>query len=252
MCYNEQDKILSKLEGNMKILVLGATGQTGYHVVTQFLENNIQVKAIVRNTDKFRDIQNIENLQLFKESILAIEDKRFKEILVDVDAVICCLGHNLSLRGIFGKPHYLVTEAIEKTIKNANGKKLEKFVLMNTTGCLNTKLKEKFSFGESLVMGIMRALLPPQRDNERALRYLEANHKVDESLEWIAVRPDTLITQDQVTNYEVFESTQRSPIFNAGKTSRINVAHFIMTLVSNKEIWNKWKFQMPVIYNKEE
>lgn len=236
----------------MKALVLGATGQTGYQVVKQFLENSIQVKAIVRNTDKFRDIQSVENLQIFKESILDIEDKRFREILVDVDAVICCLGHNISLRGMFGRPHYLVTEAIEKTIKNANNKKLDKFVLMNTTACLNTKQKEKFTFGESVIIRIMRSLLPPQKDNDRALRYLEDNHKAGESLEWIAVRPDTLITQDQVADYEVFESPQRSPIFDAGKTSRINVAHFIMKLVSNKVMWNKWKFQMPVIYNKEE
>ena len=156
------DKINFNLEGNMKVLVLGATGQTGYHVVKQFLENSIQVKAIVRNTDKFRDIQSVENLQIFKESILDIEDKRFREILADVDAVICCLGHNISLRGMFGKPHYLVTEAIEKIIKNANDKKLEKFILMNTTACLNTKQKEKFTFGESIIMGIMRSLLPPQ------------------------------------------------------------------------------------------
>ena len=47
----------------------------------------------------------------------------------------------------------------------------------------------------------------------------------------------------------MFESVQRSPIFNAGKTSRINVANFITELVSNEELWNKWKYRMPVIYN---
>ena len=121
---------------------------------------------------------------------------------------------------------------------------------MNTTACLNTKQREKFTFGESIIMGIMRSLLPPQRDNDRALKYLEENIKGENILEWIAVRPDTLITQDQVTDYEIFESPQRSPIFNAGKTSRINVAHFMMKLASNEELWNKWKHKMPVIYNR--
>ncbi len=101
-------------------------------------------------------------------------------------------------------------------------------------------------------MGIMRSLLPPQRDNERALKFLEENYKGKNNLEWIAIRPDTLITKDQITEYEVFESPQRSPIFNAGKTSRINVANFIMKLVSNEELWNKWKYKTPVIYNKEQ
>ena len=235
----------------MKVLVLGATGQTGYHVVKQFLENSIQVKAIVRNAEKFKDNQSDKNLKLFTENILDIEDKRLKDILADVDVVISCLGHNISLKGIFGKPHYLVTEAIKKIIDNSNDKHPKKIILMNTTACLNTKQKEKFTFGESIIMGIMRSLLPPQRDNDRALKYLEEELNGEDVFEWIAVRPDTLITQDQVTDYEIFESPQRSPIFNAGKTSRINVAHFMMKLVSNEELWNEWKYKTPVIYNKE-
>lgn len=235
----------------MKVLVLGATGQTGFHVVKQFLENSIQVKAIVRNAEKFKDNQSDKNLKLFTENILDIEDKRLKDILDDVDVVISCLGHNISLKGIFGKPHYLVTEAIKKIVDNSNDKHPKKIILMNTTACLNTKQKEKFTFGESIIMGIMRSLLPPQRDNERALKYLEEKLNGEDVFEWIAVRPDTLITQDQVTDYEIFESPQRSPIFNAGKTSRINVAHFIMKLVLNEELWNEWMYKMPVIYNKE-
>ena len=236
----------------MKVLVLGATGQTGYHVVKQLIENGTQVKAIVRNVGKFKDIQSNKNLKIFRESILDIEDKKLKEILADVDVVISCLGHNISFKGTFGKPHYLVTEAIKKTIRNGSDKNLEKIVLMNTTACLNTNQKEKFTFSEAIIMGIMRSLLPPQRDNERALKFLEENYKGENNLEWIAIRPDTLITKDQITEYEVFESPQRSPIFNAGKTSRINVANFIMKLVSNEELWNKWKYKMPVIYNKEQ
>jgi len=235
----------------MKVLVLGATGQTGYHVVKQFLENSIQVKAIVRNAEKFKDMQSDKNLELYVESILDLEDKRLEEILADVDAVISCLGHNISLKGMFGKPHYLVTEAMTKIITNINNENLKKFILMNTTACLNTQQKEKFTFGESLVMGMMRILLPPQRDNDRALKYLEENIKEENELEWVAVRPDTLITDDQVTEYEIFESPQRSPIFNAGKTSRINVAHFMMKLTLNEELWKEWKYKTPVLYNKE-
>jgi len=235
----------------LKVLVLGATGQTGFHVVNQFLDNNIQVKAIVRNAKKFDDIQSDINLEIYVESILEVEDKFLKELLADVDVVISCLGHNISLRGMFGKPHYLVTDAINKIVINSNDKNPKKIILMNTTACLNTKQKEKFTFGESLVMGIMRSLLPPQRDNDRALKYLEENIGEDNVLEWIAVRPDTLIAHDQVTEYEIFASPQRSPIFNAGKTSRINVAHFFMKLISNEELWNEWKYKTPVIYNKE-
>ena len=168
----------------------------------------------------------------------------------DVNIIISCLGHNISLKGIFGKPYYLVEEAIKKTIENTNKIKFKKFILMNTTVCLNKNSIERFSFGEKIIMNIMRFLLPPQKDNEKALKYLENNYTEEQFVEWIAVRPDTLITEKKVTDYNVFESVQRSPVFNPGKTSRINVANFIVKLLSNEELWNKWKYKMPVIYNR--
>jgi len=234
----------------MKVVVLGSTGQTGYHVVKQLLKNDIQVIAIARTDEKFKDIKDNENLKVVIGSILDIENDKLKDILMDIDVIISCLGHNISLKGIFGKPRYLVTQAAEKTIKNANKEKLKKFILMNTTGCLNSNSSEKFSFGETIVIALVRTLIPPQRDNERALKYLEKNYTKSSSIEWVAVRPDTLTMENEVTDYELFESTQRSPIFNAGKTSRINVANFMMKLVSNEELWNKWKYKTPVIYNK--
>jgi hypothetical protein len=50
--------------------------------------------------------------------------------------------------------------------------------------------------------------------------------------------------------YERHPSPTRSAIFDAGKTSRINVAHFMSTLITDEAVWEKWKGQMPVIYNK--
>ena len=68
-------------------------------------------------------------------------------------------------------------------------------------------------------------------------------------IEWTAVRPDSLIDEDNVTEYEVHPSQIRSAIFDAGRTSRINVGHFMADLITDDNIWNKWKGQMPVIYN---
>ncbi len=69
------------------------------------------------------------------------------------------------------------------------------------------------------------------------------------AVEWAAVRPDTLVNEDKVTEYEVHPSPIRSALFNPGKTSRINVAHFMADLVANADTWDKWKGRMPVIYN---
>jgi len=76
-------------------------------------------------------------------------------------------------------------------------------------------------------------------------------YRNDGTIEWTAVRPDNLIDEDKVTEYEVHPSPIRSAIFNAGRTSRINVGHFMADLIEDDNLWNKWKGQMPVIYNKD-
>ena len=65
------------------------------------------------------------------------------------------------------------------------------------------------------------------------------------------MRPDGLIDEDAVTEYDVHPSPIRSAIFDAGQVSRINVAHFMAELITNDETWQTWKGQMPVIYSRE-
>ncbi|MCP4135133.1 MAG: NAD(P)-dependent oxidoreductase, partial [bacterium] len=55
--------------------------------------------------------------------------------------------------------------------------------------------------------------------------------------------------EEEVSEYEVHPSPIRSAIFNAGQTSRINVGHFMAGLVTDNHLWDRWKGQMPVIYN---
>lgn len=63
------------------------------------------------------------------------------------------------------------------------------------------------------------------------------------------VRPESLTDELSVTDYDTYTSPMRSAIFDAGKVSRINVAHFISQLALDSAIWQKWQSQMPVIYN---
>jgi hypothetical protein len=170
------------------------------------------------------------------------------------DAVASCLGHNISLKGIYDHPRRLVTDATRRlcnAIKANKSEKPTRFVLMNTAGNSNRDLQEPVSFGQRCVIGLLRLLLPPHADNERAADYLRTMiGQKDGAIEWAVVRPDNLINEDVVTEYEVFPSPTRSAIFDPGLTSRINVAHFMARLIAEDETWNKWRGQMPVIYNK--
>ncbi|MGZ8866792.1 MAG: NAD(P)H-binding protein, partial [Thermoanaerobaculia bacterium] len=126
-----------------------------------------------------------------------------------------------------------------------------RFVLMNTAGNRNHDLEEPISFGQRCIITLIRLLLPPHVDNEKAADFLRVNlGQNDSAVEWVAVRPDTLIDEEGVTEYELHPSPTRSAIFNAGKTSRINVAHFMADLITDNDMWKRWQGQMPVIYNK--
>ena len=124
---------------------------------------------------------------------------------------------------------------------------------MNTTGNRNRDLNESISFAQKCVIGLLRLLLPPHVDNEKAADYLRTQiGQNNDSIEWVAVRPDGLINEKEVTSYEIHTSPTRSAIFNAGKVSRINVGHFMASLINDNNLWAKWKGQMPVIYSKSQ
>ena len=241
---------------NITVLVVGASGATGRLLVDQLLLRGCRVKAIVRTSTTLPDfLKGRDRLQVISASVLDLSDEEMARHVNDCDAVASCLGHNLTWKGIYGHPRRLVTDTTRRlcnAIKANQSKKPVRFVLMNTTGNRNRDLQEPISFTQKCIIGLIRLLLPPHVDNEQAADYLR-NHigKNDEAVKWAVVRPDSLIDEEEVTDYKVYPSPVRSAIFDAGKTSRINVGHFMANLITDDLIWNKWKQQMPVIYNEE-
>ena len=238
----------------MKTLVIGASGATGKLFVEQLLNMGQNVKVIVRATGKIPDTwKNSEQLSIINASISEISVDEMSNYLNDCQSVASCLGHNLTLKGVYGKPRKLVSDGVKllcMAIKKNSPAKPVKFVLMNTTGNRNRDLNEPISTGEKLVMGLIRLLIPPQPDNEKAADFLRVNiGQNNKSIEWVAVRPDTLINEDSVSEYELYASPTRSALFNPGKTSRINVGNLMARLIVENDLWNKWKGEMPVIYN---
>lgn len=239
----------------MTTLVVGASGATGRQLVEQLLTAKQKVKVIVRSPEKLPESwKNNKQVIIIQASVLAISDEEMTEHVKDCIAVASCLGHNMSWKGLFGEPRQLVTDTVSllcNAIKKNELAKPVKFVLMNTTGNRNRDLNEPISIGQKIVIGLLRLLLPPHIDNEKSADYLRTRiGQNDNFIEWVAVRPDSLLNEDKVTEYEVHPSPIRSAIFNAGKTSRINVGHFMAKLITDDDLWNKWKGQMPVVYNK--
>jgi hypothetical protein len=100
--------------------------------------------------------------------------------------------------------------------------------------------------GERAYLGALRAVLPPARDNQRAADFLA--HEVgpeDGQLQWVAVRPDTLIEGD-VDEYVVHDTLVAS-IFKPDRTRMAHVAHFMCELVTDDTTWERWRGRMPVV-----
>lgn len=238
----------------MSVLVVGATGATGRLLVRELLARGQRVKAIVRALDGLpADIRDHSQLSVIQASVLDVSDAEMAQHVAGCTAVASCLGHNLTLKGVFGPPRRLVTDATRRLCEAAQAGRTGRpvrFVLMNTVANRNRGLKERSPLVERGIFGLLRLVLPPQADNEDAAEYLRTRiGKENGAIEWVAVRPDTLIDDDGPTECELHASPIRSPIFNPGKTSRVNVAHFMAELMSNDDAWNRWKGQMPVIYN---
>lgn len=239
----------------MSILVVGASGATGKLLVEQLISYNYNVKAVVRNPEKLpKSWKKNKNIKIIHASLLELTDEEIGKLTYDCHSVISCLGHNLTFKGIYGNPRRLVTEAAEricKSIELRNPKKPIKYILMNTVGNKNHDLEENISFAQKLVIGVLRLLLPPFVDNEKAAEYFRIKiGKNNKSIEWVLIRPDTLTDEKDVTEYEIHESPTRSAIFDPGKTSRINVGNFMARLINDNNLWNTWKNRMPVLYNK--
>jgi putative NADH-flavin reductase len=236
---------------NMTTLIIGASGATGRLLVEDLLKSGQEVKIVVRSLNSLPvTVRNHENLSIIQASILDLSDAEMVKHVQGCSAVVSCLGHNLSLKGMFGGPRMLVTDATRRlcdAIRASETKEPVKFVLMNTTGNRNRDLDERISFGQKCVIGLLRLLLPPHLDNEEAANYLRTMvGQNDPVIEWAAVRPDGLLDETEVTDYRVFRSPTRSAIFDAGTTSRINVADFMSKLINDNNAWQMWKGQMPV------
>ena len=235
-------------------LVVGATGATGKLLVTELLARGERVRALVRRAEGLPEaLRGDPRVEVIEGSILGLGDAGLAPLVDGCGAVASCLGHTLSLRGVFGPPRRLVTDSVRRlcaAIRAGRPASPVRFVLMNTAGNANRDLKEPRTPGERLALALIRQLVPPHADNEEASEVLRTGvGPGDPAIEWAIVRPDTLVDVPGSAGFIAHASPTRSPIFDAGRTSRRNVARFMAGLMTDDATWRLWKGRMPVIYD---
>ncbi len=244
---------VSATRAEQTVLVLGGTGRTGRLVLQRLLERDVHVRAVVRSADRLpAGVGDDPQLAVVVADLLSMSDDQVKELVNGCDAVISCLGHTVSVQGVLGPPHNLVTRSVKRVYGAARALRPAqpvKLILMSSVSVnrregLDTR-RRRF---ERAVVWMLRGLVPPARDNQRAADFL---HEVvaadDPCAQWVVVRPDTL-KDGEVTDYALHQGLVDS-LFRPGQTNMANVAHFMCELATKPEMWAAWRGKLPVIVN---
>jgi hypothetical protein len=191
-------------------------------------------------------------LTVIEADVLSLSSEEVLEQVRGCDAVVSCLGHRTNLKGIFGAPRELVAPMVERVCAAATAIRPTepvKVILMSTvsvhrSGGLDAR---RGSAGRAF-MAILRALVPPAKDNQDAADFLlEEVGTGSPFVQWVAVRPDTLVEGD-VSQYALHESIVSS-LAKPDESAMSNVAHFMCELVTDSKAWDAWQCKMPVIVN---
>lgn len=236
----------------------------GKHVVLQLLQQNQNVRAIARSKERLLNlldeavpessVKYAPHLEVTEASILDLSEEELNKAVQGCDAVVSCLGHNLTFKGMFFPPRRLVTDAnkrlcqaIEAT-NNKEGDEPTRFILMGTDGVANPAGgDDKRTSAERVVLTLLHYLLPPHADNEKVAAYTSGIKSA--KIEWTVVRPTDLINGD-AKKYQLFSKPQGRLFGGDGITTRATVAKFMVDLIMNDKLWNDWKCKMPVVYDK--
>mmetsp|Transcript_23240 Transcript_23240/g.65849 ORF Transcript_23240/g.65849 Transcript_23240/m.65849 type:complete len:267 (-) Transcript_23240:157-957(-) len=237
-------------DSNITAMVVGATGATGHHVVQMLLDKGHSVRVIVRSKSKMMgmlkgdEASYKDNLVVVEAPLLELTDEQLKEHAKDCQVIISCLGHNLSVQGLWGHPRRLVADSV-KRLTDAMPKDC-KFILMNSDGVAHPdgKTDPDRPLTERTVLFMLRYMVPPHADNEAAALYL---YEQREKIPWCIVRPTDLVDGD-VKEYELYDSPPGS-LFGSGSVTKASVAAFMTELATDAETWDKYKHKMPVLHN---
>ncbi len=189
----------------MKIIVFGATGGVGRHVVNQALQAGYEVTAFVRDLTKLQ----IENDHLHVVRGDATNAEEVSAAIVGHDAVVSCLGSNKMV----AKSTQL-EEMTQHIVASMEAHHVKRIVYTASAG-INNELP---GVGGKMVMKMLQNVLT---DHRHAVDLIQA-HK---DLQYTIVRPLGLTNDDYTGEYR--EAKEGVPE-NARNIPRADVAHFIL------------------------
>lgn len=167
----------------MNILILGATGRVGSHILTHALQDGHSVTALVRSPDKVL-IKN-KNLTVIAGDVLNEED--IIQAMHGIDVVISALSTDKTTT---------LTDSIPSIISAMENEGIKRIVTIGTAGILKSRTQP----------GLLR--YQSKESKRRSNRAAKEHYKLYESLErstleWTIVCPTYLPDEEYTGQYRI-------------------------------------------------
>lgn len=192
----------------MKLVIFGATGKIGRHLVEQALELGHEVTAFVRNPQKLRAPRG--NLRVVKGDVL--DPAAVRSAIDGCDGVICALGMPLMNKdGLRAKGTANIIRAMEET-------GVKRLVCLSGLGAGDSWNLLPFHYKYLIFPLVMRRLYA---DHER-----QEAHVRNSRLDWVIVRPANFVDGEHTGAYRHGFTSEDEPV--TLKISHGDVADFML------------------------
>lgn len=192
----------------MKVIIFGATGNVGQHLVHQGLALGHTITAFTRDKAKLNNVGH-KNLKICEGDVL--DDKAVEDAIDGQDAVICALGAgrkgNIRSEGTFH-----IIQAMKKT-------GVKRLIVQSTLGAGDSRGNLDF-FWKYLMFGFL--LKDAYQDHQAQEKYV-----MESGLDWTIVRPGAFTDGDATGQFKHgFSADDRSIKL---KISKADIAMFVLS-----------------------
>jgi putative NADH-flavin reductase len=197
-----------------KLLILGATGATGRHVLAKATAAAMDVTVLVRDPSKLSGLP--QPSRIVTGSVTG-DGSALADAMVEQDAVISTLGRRSSLNGdglfTLGMP------LIVRTMETAGVRRL---IVTSAFGVGATRVNMPW-LPRFLAATMLRSLYADKEQGDKAIR---ASH-----LDWTIVYPSGLTNAPGTSEYRVGEQL---PLRGFPTISRADLADFLLRLIGDE------------------
>ena len=194
-----------------KLLILGATGGTGQHLLTQALEAGHEVTAFARSAAKI-SVQH-PRLHLVSGSV-SDQGSALADAVRGQDAVISALGRGMSL-----KSNNLIQQSVPPILSAMQMHKVRRLIFTSGIGAGHTIGDAPLPlFSRMMIRFLLSDLYADKEVGEELIRRSD--------LDWTLVQPSQLTNGPLTRRYRAGE---RLELRGMPKIARADVAHFILS-----------------------